>query len=55
MIFVPQMTEKMITSISITPEIYHKSRVYMAQKQYRSFSKLVEVALQKIMTDNISE
>ena len=45
------MTEKLITSISITSEIYHKSRIYMAEKRYRSFSQLVEIALKKIMDE----
>ncbi len=49
------MTKKLVTSISISPELYHDSRVYMAQKKYRSFSELVEVAVKKIMETDPSK
>ena len=45
------MSDKLVTSISISSKIYHESRVYMAQNKYRSFSQLVEAALIKIMEE----
>jgi len=45
------MSDKLITSISISSKLYHESRIYMAQNKYRSFSQLVELALKKIMEE----